>query len=865
MPVEFDSQPIRELADHWMRVGDTFFETYLSTAEAVRSIPWSGIASDAAREAYASSQGAGAGAPGGGVALKLLEAAITAWRISEGLQGYANQIDRTIEKINKAEGVAALAAVFGAVLSFAIPGLGWLLAALFQVVARVIAFIVNVVGRLISSMGALAPVGNFAVNAILGAAITLGTDVFAQALASWTTHSEFHINWKMEGINVGLGAVVGAWMGPDWRPNGMGPKGNPATIENGGMNVDVPTNRPVPQNSTPHTVNAPPVDGVNTPPPLRNNPSETVSLGPGISRTDTPNTVTNIVNGTPETNTPTPSGIRPGGSGQVTPETATPVPTPGGGPGSGRPITGVRPADIPPPQTTPGGGTTARPGLTVGGPDSSVPNSTVPGGSTTARPGLTVGGPDSSVPNSTVPGGSTTARPGPTVGGPDSATPNTHVPGGPTRPGPTTGNVDTPSAPNTTGPTNGPVRNASVGNSPDSTTPATHTPTGGPTRTPDTNHVDTATPNSTGSAGPQTRPASGANTPDPSRPTANTSNSQVRPGPGEPMPDSPVPQQTGPNTPGRPVPDGADNTAGVRPADTPSPQTAPGGGTTARPGPAVGGPDSATPNTHVPGGPARPGANTGHVDTSVSNSTGPTNGPVRNASASNSPGDPVEVVPVDWRFGGFHDEMVHGAPTTNTTTPNSTGSAGPQTRPASGANTPDPSRPTANTSNSQVRPGPGEPMPDSPVPQQTGPNRPGRPVPDGANHTVGGSPADNPASGARPDAGIPSTSTNTSAGSNGGAGRGGSAGSVTAGGSSSPGTGGRLGVETPVSRPQSGAARPAGGSPGRIWPSRTEPSTMTINDLPMGGSSRPDAGAGGSTANPFPGGGERLGGVPNGN
>ncbi|MFK4222298.1 hypothetical protein [Streptomyces sp. NPDC019890] len=194
-------------------------------------------------------------------------------------------------------------------------------------------------------------------------------------------------------------------------------------------------------------------------------------------------------------------------------------------------------------------------------------------------------------------------------------------------------------------------------------------------------------------------------------------------------------------------------------------------------------------------------------------------------------------------------------------------------RPQDGANTPDTSQPTANTPNSEARPGPGESMPDSPLPQHTGPNTSGRPVPDGANsagadikpgnilalrdiplgttiHAIelrpgGGAQAARSAGASarliakegqmahlrlrsgeirRVDVRCRATVSGV-----------GNAESVTAGGSSSPGTGGRLGVETPVSRPQSGAARPAGGSPGRIWPARTEPS-MTINDLPAGGS-----------------------------
>ncbi|WP_406175084.1 hypothetical protein [Streptomyces sp. NBC_00996] len=345
MPVTFDSQPIRELADHWMRVGDTFFETYASTTEAVRNIPWSGIASDAAREAYASSQNAGAGAPGGGVAHKLLDAAITAWRISEALQEYANQIDRTIEEINRAEALAGLAALFGLALSFLLPALGALLATLLGVVSRVISFIVSAVGRIISAMGSFAPVGNFAANAVLGAATTLGTDVFAQALASWATHSDFEIDWKSEGINVGLGAAVGGWMGGDWR-SGRTPDGNPATIDGSGQNVNVPKSTWDTQNSTPHTVSTLPTDGVNTPPPLRNNLSQTVSLGPGSSRIETPKTITKFVNGTPETSTPEPGGIRPGGNGQVT-VNANSSSFPGGGRRLGGEPSGIRPNSDP--------------------------------------------------------------------------------------------------------------------------------------------------------------------------------------------------------------------------------------------------------------------------------------------------------------------------------------------------------------------------------------------------------------------------------------------------------------------------------------------------------------------------------------
>ncbi|WP_307064675.1 hypothetical protein [Streptomyces sp. B3I8] len=290
--------------------------------------------------------------------------------------------------------------------------------------------------RVITAMGSMSWVGNFAVNAALGAAFQLGTDLFAQALASWATGSEFHVDWTSVGINAGLGAATSVWMGPNWRGvKGVGAASTPRGLEAGRTTPpSVPRASVTPEAGTPVAGKATAFKGTPVP-----SPAGRVSTPEGVFFTGkttggtAPARIGSSSTGAPQGGTPHTASVT-GGPARVVSQDTSPTPA-GTTAGGVRPVPNAGGSDIPAPTHAGGGSSRSGPVPSPGRPGNPT-HATASGGSSSARPTSHTAAPDNAVPSGPgstragadagvpITGRNTGTRPVTTVGGTDGGSPS---------------------------------------------------------------------------------------------------------------------------------------------------------------------------------------------------------------------------------------------------------------------------------------------------------------------------------------------------------------------------------------------------------------------------------------------------------
>ncbi|MFF9490440.1 hypothetical protein, partial [Streptomyces sp. NPDC014676] len=204
----FDDSLIRELGRQWIENGQRLHDyvTVMDSSMSFMNDGWTGKAGEAAQVVWS-------GVADHNVRHALLEAGQVAQDVGNAIIAYADELQKTVEEIDRAHMIEALASIFGLVLGLASFGIAGLLGRLLASVADIVAGIVSRISSIASAAAGAGRAGAFVTDAVINAALTLGTDVLSNLMASKAVNAPLHINWQSEAMNVGLGVWMGAGMG----------------------------------------------------------------------------------------------------------------------------------------------------------------------------------------------------------------------------------------------------------------------------------------------------------------------------------------------------------------------------------------------------------------------------------------------------------------------------------------------------------------------------------------------------------------------------------------------------------------------------------------------------------------------------
>ncbi|MDX6347931.1 MAG: hypothetical protein QOF84_2721, partial [Streptomyces sp.] len=408
--VSYNTDELREFGNMWIDTGNQWNDALNAMKGAMGGLEaaWTGEASNAAMAVWDNKVVTMSTQPqsaGNSVAMTFQQAFTVAWEIGDAINNYADQIDQAVKDINKAELESFLAFLFGAILGFLLPELGALLATLFEVIGEAIGMIVSLIAKILSAMGDLGSIAGFALNSVLGAAVALGEDLFAQQLASWAVGlGQIKIDWGAEGVTLGLGGALGGWLGPDWKGSGGAPHGAPEETPAPKVPVgELPKPGDVPQVGTPVPGHG---GGAElTPPPAFSGKGSGISVPEGD--------IAGLGGGLKVD----PPAVKPGTGSHAEPIPQAAAPTPPG------PLDGTNPVSSGEGTPVPASGAPARPVPEVGGVNGATSPEGVGAGGGPARPAPGVGEGGSPVSGGVGAGGE--ARPVTGLG-----EPHTSAPGG---------------------------------------------------------------------------------------------------------------------------------------------------------------------------------------------------------------------------------------------------------------------------------------------------------------------------------------------------------------------------------------------------------------------------------------------------
>ena len=191
----FDVNDVYYLGNAWSHFGDTLESEYNSMVEAVNSVQWTGEGGDAFRSAWFQ------------ICFVAMEPLFDmSYAIGEAINAYGTAAQKVVNSELKDIEVSGLLNVFGSLL--AIPSV-ILTVGLGEMLGGWIAELMGSFGAAPSSLSVTVP--QALGGAVLGSAITLGTDAVANGLADITENVPFADtwNWKYEGIGLGVGAGIG--------------------------------------------------------------------------------------------------------------------------------------------------------------------------------------------------------------------------------------------------------------------------------------------------------------------------------------------------------------------------------------------------------------------------------------------------------------------------------------------------------------------------------------------------------------------------------------------------------------------------------------------------------------------------------
>ncbi|MDN3354939.1 hypothetical protein QWU11_20300, partial [Actinomadura sp. DC4] len=197
-----DINAIYDLGNQWIRMGDSLYSEQETLDDKVASLGWNGEAGTAAWDTWANN-----------IAKVMFNAADTAWKVGEAINAYADGIKDQAQKMAKQDNAQTLATIFGFILG-AFTAIFSELASLIPLLARIIGSLVNVMSAIATRVGTLgASLFGFTAGAATGAAASLGFDMVAMGLGDLAAHNPFHVDWKSEAGNMGLGAALGGIFG----------------------------------------------------------------------------------------------------------------------------------------------------------------------------------------------------------------------------------------------------------------------------------------------------------------------------------------------------------------------------------------------------------------------------------------------------------------------------------------------------------------------------------------------------------------------------------------------------------------------------------------------------------------------------
>ncbi|MDH3039147.1 hypothetical protein [Streptomyces sp. TRM75561] len=232
----FDDSLIRELGRQWIDNGQRLHDyvTVMDSGMASMNDGWTGKAGEAAQVVWS-------GVADHNVRHALLEAGQVAQDVGNAIIAYADELQKTVEEINRAHMIEALATIFGLVLGLASFGIAGLLGRLLAAVADIVAGIASRISAIASAAAGAGRAAAFVTDAALNAALTLGTDIVSNLMASKAVNAPLHVDWQSEGMNVALGVWMGAGMG------GLeSAQGQPNTAGRGLPQVSPPASVPKP-------------------------------------------------------------------------------------------------------------------------------------------------------------------------------------------------------------------------------------------------------------------------------------------------------------------------------------------------------------------------------------------------------------------------------------------------------------------------------------------------------------------------------------------------------------------------------------------------------------------------------------------
>jgi uncharacterized protein YukE len=189
----FDVNSVYTLGNTWSQFGDTLNAQFAQLNSAVKSVQWTGEGGSAYLSAWEQIN-----------SVVLSQLPDMCYSIGEQINAYGTQAEAEEQKIAKEQEAADLAMAFGALLGLVL-GIG--AEAMEPLLQGVTSLITNLVARL-GSIDVTLPV-QFAVEAGVGAATQLGSDVISTAMGDAAAHVPFTVNWKSEGIAVAIGGAVG--------------------------------------------------------------------------------------------------------------------------------------------------------------------------------------------------------------------------------------------------------------------------------------------------------------------------------------------------------------------------------------------------------------------------------------------------------------------------------------------------------------------------------------------------------------------------------------------------------------------------------------------------------------------------------
>ncbi|MER5596017.1 hypothetical protein ABT085_02245, partial [Streptomyces sp. NPDC002265] len=205
----FDDSQIRALGNQWIEAGRSLLDGLRTMHGSMQSMAaeWTGKAGRAAQVVW----------NGNGkhnIFEAVWEAGTAVEAIGEAILSYADELQKTVQEINRAHLIEGLAAIFGTILGFLTFPIGGLLGRFAGFIGELTSSILSTISRVGAAAAALGRAATFAADAFINGAIQLVNDVISQVLAKAAAHEPIDVHLdNLESISVLLASWLGATFG----------------------------------------------------------------------------------------------------------------------------------------------------------------------------------------------------------------------------------------------------------------------------------------------------------------------------------------------------------------------------------------------------------------------------------------------------------------------------------------------------------------------------------------------------------------------------------------------------------------------------------------------------------------------------